>query len=169
MNTEIQKKTINSFSHFSLLSFVSSSFLLSILNKLTIEKFDALSQKLLDVGITNVGILKGVITQVYDKAVSGVLCFFVFCFFCIVIFWFGLFLFACYFAFGSSFCLFFIFVFLSLFAPFPLVIFFSHSLTSLAPTEPHFSTMYAVLCQKLADQCPSFEDPPVSAPPHSLF
>eukprot|EP01116_Phalansterium_solitarium_P018026 TRINITY_DN4612_c0_g1_i2.p1 TRINITY_DN4612_c0_g1~~TRINITY_DN4612_c0_g1_i2.p1 ORF type:complete len:1839 (+),score=606.15 TRINITY_DN4612_c0_g1_i2:180-5696(+) len=65
-----------------------------ILNKLTIEKFDSLFDKLLNVGIRDIDILKGVIGQVFDKAT----------------------------------------------------------------TEPHFSTMYAVLCERLSLQCPEFPD-----------
>jgi translation initiation factor 4G len=41
----------------------------SILNKLTVEKFDSLSDKLINVGITDAEILKGIIYQIFDKAV----------------------------------------------------------------------------------------------------
>lgn len=40
-----------------------------ILNKLTPEKFDVLVEQLLNAGIDSAGILKGVISLVFDKAV----------------------------------------------------------------------------------------------------
>lgn len=42
----------------------------SILNKITLEKFDTLSDKLLEVGITSADILQGIISQVFEKALS---------------------------------------------------------------------------------------------------
>mmetsp|Transcript_27984 Transcript_27984/g.39438 ORF Transcript_27984/g.39438 Transcript_27984/m.39438 type:complete len:870 (-) Transcript_27984:833-3442(-) len=42
----------------------------AILNKLTEEKFDSLSDKLLNVGITSVSILEGIIKLVFDKALA---------------------------------------------------------------------------------------------------
>jgi translation initiation factor 4G len=41
-----------------------------ILNKLTLEKFDPLSDKLLEVGINSADILKGIIALIFDKALS---------------------------------------------------------------------------------------------------
>jgi translation initiation factor 4G len=42
----------------------------AILNKMTVEKFDRLSQQLLDVGITSAAILRGVIALIFDKALN---------------------------------------------------------------------------------------------------
>lgn len=40
------------------------------MNKITLDKFEPLSDKLLDVGIKNADILKGIIHLVFEKALS---------------------------------------------------------------------------------------------------
>jgi len=40
------------------------------LNKLTLEKFDSLSNQLLNIGINNVDVLRGLIGLVFEKALS---------------------------------------------------------------------------------------------------
>jgi hypothetical protein len=42
----------------------------SLLNKLTLEKFDSISQKILDMGISSEAILQGVINLIFDKALD---------------------------------------------------------------------------------------------------
>ncbi|KAJ3125319.1 Cytosolic carboxypeptidase 1 [Nowakowskiella sp. JEL0407] len=42
----------------------------ALLNKLTLEKFDSISQKVLDIGISSEAILQGVINLIFDKALD---------------------------------------------------------------------------------------------------